>query len=39
MAHQQQQPLDQVGPVRASEDGLDAGQVQVGGLQQQQREE
>ena len=27
---QQQQPLDRVGAARASEDGLDAGQVQVG---------
>jgi hypothetical protein len=35
----QQHSLDGVGPARASEDGLDAGQVQVARLQQQQRKE
>jgi hypothetical protein len=35
----QQQPLDGVGPARAPQDGLDAGQVQVGRFQQQQGEE
>src|SRR5215216_7218402 len=36
---QEQQPLDGVGPPRAPDDGLGAGQVQVGCFQQQQGEE
>jgi hypothetical protein len=36
---QEQQPLDRAWPFSASDDGLDAGQVQVGRFQQQQREE
>src|SRR5918995_3663285 len=36
---QEQQPLDQVGPAAATEDGLHAGHMQVAGLQQQQGEE
>src|SRR5512133_4389941 len=38
MGHQQQ-PFDRVGPARAPQDGLGAGQMQVGRLQQQQGEE
>src|SRR5215211_6257143 len=36
---QEQQPLDGVGSARAPDDGLGAGQVQVGCFQQQQGEE
>jgi hypothetical protein len=38
MGHQQQ-PFDGIGPARAPQDGLGAGQMQVGRFQQQQRKE